>query len=329
MSNNKKKSDCKNRINKNNEKVKNENNESEDVWKKIIFFSIIFFPYSLYLFLFKTKVSKYIKAVVIVFVSLLLFIVFDTVRYPNRVHDEIVFSYMQEIKSNENISIGTIYNVEKRNNFEYKDSEYITYHLYDEFDMYYGIFEVKEYNKDYDLVYLYSLSNKLEVIHKDNRFVEFDKIHPVIFVHLLTSENFPVFKKINYVSDIEVKDIFENNKFQTIIIDDKEISFEFNDFGVVEYMSTSGDIEYCAKENPLMNTEFKSVNKVLSKNFQDNYKIVGFSYFDITPVFNVVVGNNKYIVQYYYGEGASLQSVDDEDKYIQYLKERYEINGLK
>lgn len=317
-----------NKIEGNKKSTEIENNGDKEVWKKILLFMIIFPPYALYLFLFKTKVSKYMKAIVIVFVSILLFIIVDTVRYPNRIHDEVVFSHIQEIKSEGKIDIGTIYNIEKKTTFKYKDGEYLAYNLYDEYDMYYGIFEVEEYNKEYNLVYLYRLSNKFEVVYSDNTFVKFDKIHPVVFVHMLTDENFPVFEKISNASDIETKDIFENNKYQVITIEDDDINFEFNDFGVVEYESASGDVEYCADINPLMNTEFKSVYNVLSRNFQDDYKIVGFSYFDIMPVFNILVGNNKYIVQYYHGEGASLQSIEDENKYFDFLKERYEINVL-
>lgn len=313
-------------INKKNDSI--ENNSNKEVWKKIALFMIVFFPYAFYLFLFKTKVSKYIKAIVVVMVSIFLFIVFDTVMYPDRVHDEIVFNHMEEMKSNEKIDIGAIYNIEKNTVFKYKNSEYMTYNLYDEYDMYYGIFKIEEYNKDYNLVYLYRLSNKFEVIYSDDTFAEFDKIHPIVFVHMLTDKSFLLSEDINNVGDIEIKGIFENNKSQVVMIGNEYVSFEFNDFGVVEYESKSGNMEYYSEINPLMNTKFKSVYKVLSKNFQDDYKIVGFSYFDITPVFNILVGDTKYIVQYYYGEGASLQSVEDEDKYFEFLKERYKVNSL-
>ena len=118
-----------------------------------------------------------------------------------------------------------IYNIEKRDRFEYKDVEYMSYNLYDEYDMYYGIFEIKEYNKEYELVYLYRLSNESEIVYDSNAFVEFDKIHPIVFVHILTDENFPMFKNIDAVGNIEIKDIFKNNKYQTITIENENISF--------------------------------------------------------------------------------------------------------
>ena len=90
------------------------NNNSKDVWRKIALFMIIFFPYALYLFLFKTNISKYIKGLVVIFSGLLLFIVADAVYYPNRVHDEIIYDSIQKMKSDDIISIGTVYNLEKR-----------------------------------------------------------------------------------------------------------------------------------------------------------------------------------------------------------------------
>lgn len=308
-------------------KIKN-NNEDKEIWKKIFLFMIILFPYALYLFLFKTKVSKYIKAFVVLLISILLIVVFDTVRYPDRIHDEIVFSHIQKVKSESVVDVGTVYNVEKKVIFEYKGNEYIAYNLYDESDMYYGIFKIKDYSKDYDLVYLYRLSNEFELVYSDNTFLEFNKIHPIVFVHMLTDTNLYTFKKISDASEISINDIFENDKYQTISIDNNEINFRFNDYGVIEYASKSKDVEYNAQTNPLMNTEFKTVYKVLRRNFQDEYKIVGFSYYDIMPVFNIMVGDSKYIVQYYYGEGASLKSIDSEKEYFEFLKEKYNVNSL-
>ena len=55
-------------------------NEERIIWNKIMLFSIIFLPYALYLFLFKTKVSKYIKAIVVIILSIALFFIYDTVQ---------------------------------------------------------------------------------------------------------------------------------------------------------------------------------------------------------------------------------------------------------
>lgn len=328
MKKNKKSHNKNNHINnKKDFEVKNDN--EKDVWKKILLFMIILFPYALYLFLFKTKVSKYIKAFVILLVSILLIIVADTIRYPDRVHDEIIFSNIKEFKLENKIDdIGTVYDVEKRTVFKYEDNEYMVYNLYDEYSMYYGIFKVEEYNKKYTLVYLYRLNNESNLVYSNDTFSRFDKIHPIIFVHILTDTNFSTFKIIDNVSDINKKDIFENDKYQTIKIDDNKINFKFNDYGVIEYTSKSNALEYSAEVNPLMNTKFKSVYKVLRRNFQDDYKIVGFTYYDIMPVFNILVGDSKYIVQYYYKEGASLRSIDNEEEYFEHLEERYEINSL-
>lgn len=314
-------------IYKNDNEVKNDN--EKDVWKKILLFMVILFPYALYLFIFKTKAPKYIKSFVILIVLILLIIVADTIRYPDRVHDEIIYSYIKEFKVENKIDdIKTIYDVEKRTIFKYKDNEYMAYNVYDEYNMYYGIFKVEEYSKKYKLSYLYQLNNESNLVYSDNTFSQFDKIHPIIFVQLLTDVNLSTFKTINNISDITKKDIFENNKYQTIKVDDNEITFKFNDYGVIEYKSQSNTLEYSAEINPLMTTKFKSVYKVLRRNFEDNYEIIGFTYYDIMPVFNILVGDSKYIVQYYHKEGASLRSIDDEDDYFEYLEERYQINDL-
>ena len=134
------------------------------------------------------------------------------------------------------------------------------------------------------------------------------------------------FLQIQKVEDIKCHDYFENNKYQTIVIDNKEITFEFNLYGVNSFKSKDNSIDYVNTENPLMLSEFESVYKVLFRNFKDKYKIVGFDYFNLTPVFNVLVGDTKYAVKYYYGEGASLQSIDDENIYSASLKEVYKIN---
>ena len=291
---------------------------------------MIFYPYSLYLFLFKTDVPKYIKAFVIVITIGLVFMVVDVVCYPNRVHDEVILDNINSKKFNKEIDVGTVYNLDKKDLFEYKSEEYISYIIYDEYNMYYGIFEIIDYNKKYELVYLYQLSNEYKEVY-NIKFDEFKGIHPIIFVHVLKDDNFADLNLGNKLQfeDITIKDIFENIKSQIVILNKEKFEFEFNDFGVLSYMSNSLDIEYKCDENPLLYTNFKSVYKVLYRNFNDKFDIVGFRYIDKTPTFNIMVGDTKYIVEYYYKEGSSLKSIEDEEKYYEFIKEREKINKMK
>ena len=325
--NKKKKNINKNNINndlKNKEMKTNKNNAGSDksntlIWRKIAIFSIIFLPYAIYLFLFKTNVSKYIKIPIVILLSILSFFIYDTVKYPNRVHNEVAFKNIQEVVVSRETNLQNVFHLEKKNSFEYKSVEYMAYHIYDEISMYYGIFEVEEYNKDYNLVYLYDMITN-ECIKIENDFDYFTGIHPIVFVEVIKNNILYNYNEITNVSTITKKDIFENNKYQTLTIDNKNIVFEFNEFGVISFKSEDGSIEYYNDIEPLKTSEFSSVYKVLSRNFENNYNIVGYTYYNLTPVFNVLVGDKKYIIRYYYGEGASLQSIDGEEVYFESLK---------
>lgn len=317
--------------NKNKDKNKKEkkeilNQSEKDVWRKIAIFLIIFFPYSLYLFLFKTKVPKWIKGFTIAIFIGLSFFAFDTVAYPDRVHNEVVFNNIRELKSKEDLPIGEVYHVDKNREFKYEDNEYMSFNIYDVKNMYYGIFEISEYNKDYNLVYLYRMDIEEKIIYNKNHFDEFAKIHPIIMEEILSNSQFYNFKNIKALTEVEEKDLFFNSKLQTIDILDEEVRFEFNEFGVIEYKSKSGNIDSIENHNPLLDTNFKSVYTVISRNFQDDFDIVGYNYYNGVHAFNLEVGNSKYVVEYYYGEGASLQSIDEEDVYMKFLKDYY---GLK
>ena len=339
MKSNKNKKNKNKLSNINKQKASNTENKNKDIdledkkiWKKIFIFSIIFFPYSLYLFLFKTKVSKYIKGIVVMIFMILSFFVFDAVKYPDRVHNEVVFKNIQSLKENDKIDLGKVYYVNKRDLFAYKDKEYISYILYDEMGMYYGIFDIVEYNKNYELVYLYNMMSDEIVDLKRDDFIKFSKIHPIVFVEMLKNKNISEFEeisKISQISDINIKNWFENTKYQEIYIGNRLFVSEFNDFGVISIKSKNGDIEYNTDVNSLLTLDFSSVYKVLSRNFGDKYKIVGYTYVDMNHIFNVLVGDTKYIVKYVYGEGASLQSIDNEDVYFESMKEIYEINNIK
>ena len=310
-------------MNKNKKEIYNK--EEKDVWKKIALFLIIFFPYALYLFLFKTKVANWIKAFIVAIFIILSFFVLDTVIYPDRVHNEVVFNNINELKSKGELLINEVYHIDKNREFKYKDNEYMSFNIYDISNMYYGIFEISEYNKDYDLVYLYRMDIKEKIVYDKNHFDEFDKIHPIIMVEILSNNQFYNFKKIKVLTDIEENDLFFNSKFQTINILDEEVRFEFNEFGVVEYKSKSGNIDSIEIQNPLLNTNFKSVYKVISRNFQDNFDIVGYNYYNGVHAFNLEVGKNKYVVEYYFGKGASLQSIDEENVYMKFLSDYYNL----
>lgn len=327
MSNKKSKKNKNNANNKaKNKDIKhNKNNFSDDktdvlIWRKIAIFSIIFLPYAIYLFLFKTKVQSYIKALVVVVLSILLFLIFDTVKYPNRVHNEIAFKNIQELSVSHETNLQNVFHIEKKDNFKYRNNEYITYHIYDDISLYYGIFKVEEYNKNYNLVYLYDMIDNSIVDVNNNDFNDFIDIHPVVFVEIIKNSILYNYKKITSISNITEKDSFNNNKYQTLNIDDKEITFEFNQYGVISFKSKDDSVEYYNEIEPLKTSEFSSVYKVLSKNFGNNYNIVGYTYYNLTPVFNVLVGDEKYIVRYYYGKGASLQNIDNEDVYFESLK---------
>lgn len=305
------------------EKVEFNNKEDIIIWRKIIIFSIIFFPYALYLFLFKTNISKYIKAVVVVFLSILMFFVVDTVKNPNRVYNEIAFEEINKFsKANADLNIGEVHTLDKVDNFMYKENEYIVFNLTDDNSMYYGIFKIEKYNKKYEMSFLYKLETKESILYDKGEFDKFKNIHPIVFVELLSNSDFEQIDKILNVDKVKEDDMFFNDKYQTIKTSNDEITFKFNEFGIIEYKSKNLNKKY--NVNPLKALNFKAVDTVLYNNFKDDYKIVGYNYYNGTHAFNVIVGDTKYIVEYYIGHGASLQSVENEAKYMKFLKEIYE-----
>lgn len=304
--------------------LKDKNNEEKEVWKKIFMFTILFPPYALYLFLFKTKTSKYVKIIIVFFLGIILFFVVDTVRYPDRIHNEVVFEEISNLKKTKEININSVYYIDKRKEFEYQNNEYLSFNIFDENNMYYGIFEVKEYNKNYNLVYLYRLDKKEEILYDENKFIEFKEVHPIIFTEILTNDDLQNCEKISVVGDVEEKELFFNTKKQTLNMLGEDVVFKFNEFGVISYESKTGNIKSYKEENTLMTTNFTSVYKMIFKNFQDKFELVGYNYYNGKHVFNLEVGNNKYIIEYYYGQGVSLQSIEEEDLYMNFLNEYYE-----
>lgn len=294
-----------------------------DVWKKIFLFLILFFPYAIYLFLFKTKVSVYIKSIVVTILAFLTVLVVDMTMYPNRVHNEVILQELNTEKANNEIAIGEVYHIEKRKHFKYKDSEYISAIVFDPMNMYYSVFDVVDYNKNYDLVYLYKLDMSEDIVYDKNRFAEFKEVHPIVLEEILTNTQFIEFKDIKDIKKVVEDDLFYNTKSQTLSILDEVVTFEFNEFGVVSFKSKSGNLSSEDIFNPLLNTEFNSVYTVINRNFGEKFDIVGYNYYNGIHSFNVEVGKSKYVVEYYYGEGASLQSIDDEKVYMDFLKSMY------
>lgn len=312
-------------VNKNMKSADISKEDKLKVWKKILLFSVIFPPYAIYLFLFKTNVVLWVKVLAVVIISMILMLILDVGLNPNRVHNEVMYQEILEEKSIGNIDIGDVYLIEKRNDFKYKEKEYLSSVMYDENNMYFAVFESLEYNKKYSLSYLYKLDSYEDVLYGGELFKEFGNVHPFVIEEILSNEDFK-FLALEKVkgSEISEPNLFYNNKSQFVSFSNVEIKFVFNDYGVIKYSSKDGLIESEDIPDRLYNTQFSSVYDVLYRNFGDDYNIVGYNYYKGIHSFNIEVGDTKYIVEYIYGKGASLQSIDDESIYMSYLKTFYE-----
>ena len=310
---------------KNVNNLKKEGRGDTGVWRKILLFSVLFPPYALYLFLLKTKVKLWIKTVIVVLVSVVVFLILDIGINPNRVHNEVMYNEIIEEKSKGNINIGDVYFLNKRKDVLYEDKKYLTSYMYDENDMYFGIFEIIDYNKNYDLKYLYKLDSHEKLVYGGDFLKEFSGVHPFVIEEILTNEAFDSIKKeIRGVNKVVEKNLFYNDKTQVVEFSNSRVVFKFNDFGVFEYSSSDKSILSEDIVNGLYYSEFGSVYDVLYRNFKDKYEIVGYNYYRGIHSFNIIVGDTKYVVEYIYGKGASLQSIDDEKIYMSYLKAFYE-----
>lgn len=278
----------------------------------------------MYLFLFKTNVSKIIKALVVLVVSILAFLVFDTVKYPNRVYNEEAYAALLDINEDIGFNPKDIYMVDKNYIFEYKNKSYISFNMYDLESMYYVIFNISK-SGDYVLSYVYKLDNKEQMLYTDNSFDKFNNINPIIFIHLIRNNQDYILDDVDRVEVVQEEDLFLNTKVQEIYMTNGDSLYvEFSEFGVSKVKMSDNSIDEQYDINYLVSKNFKTVNKLILKRFGDDYKIVGYNYYDSIHGFNLITEDGKYVVEYTYGYGASLEYITNEKQYKEFLSNFYD-----
>ena len=127
-----------------------EKREDRDVLRRVPFWILFFFPYGIYLLLFKTKVNKLIKVLVTIAIAFFSIIGLDIALYPNRVYDNTCKeSYNKFVLEHEDLKLREPLYASKTSDFKLGDKVYFAFNIYDSLDMYYGIFEINNYHKDY------------------------------------------------------------------------------------------------------------------------------------------------------------------------------------
>ena len=291
-----------------------EKREDKDILKKIPFWMLLFFPYGLYLFFFKTKVRKRFKALVAVFFAFIFIISADIVKNPNRVYNQVgKESYNEFVLNNENLKLEECLYVNKNSHFTINNDMYFSFTIYDALNMYYGIFKIDNYNKDYKIMSLYDVDYNFSNIYAVGDFKKVKDIHPVILNFVMTSSTDISLDKISKVTDVKEIESFNNIINQDIVIDNKPYHFEFNDFEVLA-------IKEVGKDNNLYSLDLHNSlsihlpdggRKLLKKNFELNYKLVGYNYFNNEHYYNLLVGDESYCIIYYPGYNIDLMRVPD------------------
>lgn len=293
------------------------------IWRKILLFLVLFFPYSLYLFIFKTKVNKVIKGIIIGFFIVILILCVDVALYPNRVYNEVAVKTFNEVIVDKNIDVEEAILSDKRSSFFIGENHYFGFNIYSRYSMYYTIFKANNLNKDYELAYISRLDMTDELIYIEEEFKKFKDVDPVIFTHMLSSYDYNYGNEIKKVENEEYKEYFYDIKTQKIITDNGTYIFKYNDLNVINCTNVDKNnnehLIFEVSDNLNFYTPFNIVYNLLRDNFGDNFEIVGYNYLPITHCFNVVVGNVYYVVEYEYGVGASLERLGNIDAYKEYL----------
>lgn len=300
-----------------------EKREDKNILKKIPFWMIFFFPYGLYLFLFKTKVKKRFKVIVGTIFALIIILFIDIAVYPNRVYDNVAKeTYEQFISENTDLKLDKPSYVSKSSHFNINNEMYFSFNIYDSLNMYYGIFKVHDYNKNYEIVSLYDIDYNFSNIYSSSEFSCLKDIHPVILNWIFLNNDNISFSDISKVTDVKEDDLFENLIYQDIKVKDKVYSFKFNDFAIVSVTDVKSNEELYSTSfnNSLKPYLPQVVSGLLQKNFNSSYEIVGYNYFNSKHYYNINVAGKEYSVEYLPGVNATLLSITDKEEFISHLE---------
>lgn len=300
-----------------------EKREDKDILKKIPLWMILFFPYGLYLFIFKSKIKKRFKAIVAIISALIIFLFIDITLHPNRVYDKVgKESYEQFVSENTDLGLDNPSYASKASHFEIDNQMYFSFNIYDKLNMYHAIFKVNDYNKDYEIVSIYDIDYNFNNVYAKGEFNNVKDIHPVILNLLLSSGKDINLSNIHKVSDVKENDLFDNIIYQDVKIKEKTYSFQFNDFSVLKIVDTKSKKElYSAEFTDTMASHMpKVVFGLLKKNFNSNYKVVGYNYFNSKHYYNVNVAGEDYSIEYLPGVDAKLLSISNKEEFTSHLE---------
>lgn len=295
-----------------------EKREDKHTLKKVPFWLIFFFPYGIYLLLFKSKIKKLSKVLITLFMCFAIFISVDIALYPNRVYDNTCKeSYSKFVLEHKELDLREPLYVSKTSDFKIGDDVYFGFNIYDNFDMYYGIFKITNYHKDYELVSLYEVDCEFVNIYASEKLKVVKDIHPVILTFIASTQSNFDLNKLVKETDVNDGDIFNNTINQELKIDNKIYSFELNDFIVTKVTEKSTNevlFENISKNQFEYHTP-QIVTNILQKNFNNTYKIIGYNYVDNAHYYNVDVAGNYYVAKYIPGVNVNLLLIDDLEEF--------------
>lgn len=300
-----------------------EKREDANVLKKVPFWMIFFFPYAIYLLLFKTKIKKIKKIFIGIFFTFLLIISFDIVKNPNRVYNNVAKqSYDEFVLNNKDLKLSESLYVNKYNHFEFNNKIYFSFVIYDKLNMYYGIFQIDNYNKDYKLVSLYDVDCNFSNVYTTKDFEKVKDVHPVILNFIMSNNTDINFDNISNIKDVKEIEFFKNIINQEITINNKAYLFEFNDFEVLNVKDIKSDENLYSLNlhNSLEAHLSPSSHKLLIKNFDKNYELVGYNYFNSEHYYNLLVADEPYCIKYNPGQSVDLLQISDIDEFSSHLK---------
>lgn len=299
-----------------------EKREDRDVLRRVPFWILFFFPYGIYLLLFKTKVNKLIKVLVTIAIAFFSIIGLDIALYPNRVYDNTCKeSYNKFVLEHEDLKLREPLYASKTSDFKLGDKVYFAFNIYDSLDMYYGIFEINNYHKDYKLVSLYDVDYDFSNVYTSKEFEGVKEIHPVVLSFILSSQKDFDLSAMSKETDVKEDDIFCNTINQELKVKNKIYSFEFNDFTVTKVVEKATDkvLFETSFEESFNNYMPQIVRNMLEKDFNSSYKVVGYNYFNNGHYYHINVADKNYTVKYLPGVNAELLLVEDLDEFKSYL----------
>lgn len=291
-----------------------EKREDKDVLRKIPFWIVFFFPYGIYLLLFKTKINKFIKIMFVVITILLTIVGFDVAMYPNRVYNNTCKDYYSKfVSEHKELNLKEPLYASKVSNFKVDNQLYFGFDIYDSTDMYYGIFKINDFHKDYELISLYDIDYEFKNIYCSEDFSLVKDVHPVILSFILSAQDNFDLSSILKETDVNDGDVFNNLITQDIKIKNKSYSFDFNDFDVIKIIEkdTNKILFEDSTHESLSYYSPQIVKNILQKNFGSTYEILGYNYYNNAHYYNVEVAGEFYTAKYLPGVNVDLLLIDD------------------